>query len=123
MAPGVFAIGQAQLHADNLKCAADCPDALFAAARFTAQYVRSVCQDVRPGKFVLLGTSKAVKKAMMLWYVSGDGRPRKVELDVRDFGGHLDLTYRVRTGIFSRRVKEATHGVVAVGALLVWVQG
>ena len=73
-APGVFAVGQAQLHADNLKRAAECPDALFAAARFTAQYVRSVGQDVRPGKFVLLSASKAVRRAMKLlrcisgWY-------------------------------------------------------
>ena len=44
-----------------------------------------------------------------------DGMPWKV----RHLGGHLDLTYRVWAGTFSRRVKEATHGVVAVGALLV----
>ena len=42
-----------------------------------------------------------------------------MELDARHLGGHLDLTYRVRAGTFSSRVKEATHGVVAVGALLV----
>ena len=41
-----------QLYADNLKCSAVCPNALFGAARFTARYVRSVGQDVSPGKCV-----------------------------------------------------------------------
>ena len=91
-----------------------CPNALFGAARFTARYVRSVGQDVSPGKCVLLSTSKAVRKSMKLWNVPGDGRPWKVELDVRDLGGHLDLTGRAWAGTLSRRVKEATHGVAAV---------
>ena len=39
-----------QLFADNLKCSAQCPNALFRAARFTARYVRAVGQDVSPGK-------------------------------------------------------------------------
>ena len=47
--------------------------ALFGSARFTAQYVRSVGQDVSPGKCVLLNTSKSVRKAMKLWDISGDG--------------------------------------------------
>ena len=63
-----------QLQADNLKCSAERPNALFGAARFAAQYVRSVGQDVSPGKCVLLSTSKAVGRAMKLWDVSGDGK-------------------------------------------------
>ena len=43
-----------QLYADNLKCSAERPGALFDAARFTARYVRAVGQDVSPGKCVLL---------------------------------------------------------------------
>ena len=43
-----------QLDADNLKCSSVCPNPLFGAARFTVQYVRSVCQDVSPWKCVLL---------------------------------------------------------------------
>ena len=43
---------KAELYADNLKSSAECPNALFGAARFTAQYVRSVWQDVSPGKCV-----------------------------------------------------------------------
>ena len=35
-----------QLYADNLKCSAERPGALLVSARFTAQYVRSVGQDV-----------------------------------------------------------------------------
>ena len=38
------------LYADNLECCAGRPFALFEAARFTAQYVQSVGQDVSPGK-------------------------------------------------------------------------
>ena len=38
-----------QLYADNLKCSAARPRALFESAHFTAQYVRSVGQDVSPG--------------------------------------------------------------------------
>ena len=49
------------------------PRALFGAARFTAQCVRSVGQDVSPGKCVLLCTSEALRKSMKLWDVSGDG--------------------------------------------------
>ena len=55
-----------QLYADDLKCSAGRPCALFEAARSTAQYVRSVGQDVSPGKCVLLSTSKSVRKAMKL---------------------------------------------------------
>ena len=41
----------------------------------------------------------------------------KVELDIRDLGGHLDFTRRARAGTLFKRVKNATHGVVAIGAL------
>ena len=60
-----------QLYADNLKCSAERPDALFDATGFTARCVRAVGQDVFPGKCVLLSTSKSVRKAMKLWDVSG----------------------------------------------------
>ena len=111
-----------QLYADNLKCSAERPLALCAAARFTAQYVQSVGQDVSPGKCVLLSTSKSVRKAMKLWDISGDGGFWKVQLDVRDLGGHLDFTFRARAGTLSNRVGEATLGVASVGALLLGFQ-
>ena len=106
-----------QLYADNLKCSAERPGALFDYARFTAQYVRSVGQDVSPGKGVFLSTSKSVRKAMKLWDISGDGSFWKVQLDVRDLGGHLDFTLRARAGTLSKRVGEATVGVASVGVL------
>ena len=62
------------LFAYNRKCRSVCPRALFGAARFTVQYVRSVGQDVSPGKCVLLSTSKAVRQSMKFWDVSRDGR-------------------------------------------------
>ena len=106
-----------QLYANNLNCIADRPRALFESARFTAQYVRSVGQDVSPGKCVLLSTSKSVRKAMKLWDVSGDGGFWKVQLDVRNLGGHHDFTLRARAGTLSNRIREATCGVASVGAL------
>ena len=54
---------------------------------------------------------------MMLWDVSWDGTPWKVKLDVRDLGRHLDFTRRAWAGTLSGRVREATRGVAAVGAL------
>ena len=106
-----------QLYADNLTGSAERPRALFESARFTAQYVRSVGQDVPPGKCVHLSTSKSFRKAMKLWDVAGDGVFWKVQLDVRDLGGHPDFTSRVPAGRLSKRVREATVGVAAVGAL------
>ena len=106
-----------QLYADNLKCSSVRPRALFESAYFTARYVRLVGQDVSPGKCVLLSTSRAVRRAMKLWDISGDGGFWKVQLDVRDLGGHLDFTYRARAGTLSRRIGGATVGVAAVGAL------
>ena len=42
-----------QLYADNSKCSAKRPGAFVDSAKFTAQFVRSVGQDVSPGKCVL----------------------------------------------------------------------
>ena len=111
-----------QLYADNLWCSAERPCALIESTRFTAQYVRSVGQDVSPGKCVLLSSSKSVRKAMKLWDISGDGGFWNVQLDVRDLGGHLDFTLRARAGTLSRRVREATLGVASDGALPLGVQ-
>ena len=41
----------------------------------------------------------------------------RVQLDVRDLGGHLDFNRRARAGTLSKSVGEATVGVAAVGAL------
>ena len=71
---------------------------------------------------VLLSTSKSVRKAMKLWDISGGGNFWKVQLDVRDLGGHLDFTLRARAGTLSKRVGAAIVGVAAVGALPLWFQ-
>ena len=63
------------------------PRALFESAYFTARYVRSVCQDVSPANYVLLSTSKSVRRAMKLWDISGEGGFWKVQFDVGDLGG------------------------------------
>ena len=107
-----------QLYADNLKCSAGRPGALFESTRCTAQYVRSVGQDVSPGKCVLLSTSRSVRKAMKLWDIPGDGSFWKVQLDVKDLDGHLDFTRRLGLELLPKGlVGEATVGVAAVGAL------
>ena len=53
---------------------------------------------------------------MKLWDVSGSSGFWKVQLDVRDLGGHLDFTLRARAGTISKRVRDATLGVASVGA-------
>ena len=47
----------------------------------------------------------------------------KVQLDVRDLGGHLDFTFRARAGALSKRVAEVTLGVAVVGAFTVEFSG
>ena len=106
-----------QLYADNLKCSAACPNALFGVAMLTAQHVRSVGQDVCPGKCVLLRNSKAVRKSMKLWDVSDEGNPWKVELDVRYLGGHLDFTERARAGTLSRGLHAVEESCVSASSL------
>ena len=66
---------------------------------------------------VLLSTSKSVRKDMKLWEVSRNGSFWKVQLDVRDLGGHLDFTLGARAGTLSKRVRDATFWVTCVGAL------
>ena len=100
---------------DNLKCSSVCPRALFSAARFTAQYVHALGQDVSPGKCLLLITSKAVRRSMKSWDLSGDGRPWSVELDVRDLGGHLDFAGRLRAGTLCRRAVRLLMGLLRLG--------
>ena len=97
-----------------------CPSALCGAARFTAQYVRSVGQDVSTGKCVFFSTSKSVRRAIKHWDIPGEGKAWKVQLDVTDLGGHLDFT--TRAGTVSNRVRDAAPGVVAVGALPLGLQ-
>ena len=106
-----------QLYADNLKCTTTDGNKLLEAARFTDQYIRAVGQEASPSKCVLLSTSKATRKRMKNWSISAGDKGWGVKLDVRDLGGHLDITCRVRAGTLARRVVRATDQVAILGAL------
>ena len=102
-----------QLYADNLKCSAERPLALFGSARFTAQYVRSVGEDVSPRKCVLLSNSKSVRKAVKLWDISGDGRFWKVQLVILNSLGGLGL------GLFPKGLVRLLSGSLRL-VLYLW---
>ena len=107
-----------QLYADNLKCSSCSVDSVLAAARYTVSYVHAVGQEASPSKYVLLSTSKAARRRMTSWRNRNEGCFWAVKLDVRDLGGHLDVTLRAVAGTLSNRVRIATTQVPAVGALL-----
>ena len=106
-----------QLYADNLKCTSYSVDAVLTAAQYTVSYVRAVGQEASPSKCVLLSTSKAARRRMTAWRNEHEGCFWAVKLDVRDLGGHLDVTLRAVAGTLSNRVCIATTQVPAVGAL------
>ena len=110
-----------QLYADNPKCTSYNVDSVLAAARYTVSYVHAVGQEAFPSKCVLLSTSKAARRRMTAWRNMNEGCFWAVKLDVRDLGGHLDVTLRAVAGTLSNRVKIATTQVPAVGALLLRV--
>ena len=106
-----------QLYADNLKCSTTQLGLCLSLLTLLLGMFGLLDRMFLLAKCVLLSTSKAVRRAMKLWDISGDGGFWKVQLDIRDLGGHLDFTYRARAGTLSRRVGKATVGVTAVGAL------
>ena len=108
---------QPQLYADNLKCVSGDPDLLLHAARFTTAYVGLVGQEPAPSKRVFLSTSAAVRKDMKNWLISDGGDRWSVDLDVRDFGGHLDATYRSWVCTLAARVREVLKVVWLVSPL------
>ena len=81
-----------QLYADNLKCTSYNFDSVLDAAQYTLSYVHAVGQEASPSKCVLLGTSKAARRRMTAWRNMNEGCFWAVKLDVRDLGGHLDVT-------------------------------
>ena len=83
----------------------------------TVSYVHAVGQEASPSKCVLLSTSKAARRRMTAWRNEHEGCSWAVKLDVRDWGGHLDVTLRAVAGTLSNRVRIATTQVPAVGAL------
>ena len=54
---------------------------------------------------------------MTAWRHEHEGCFWAVKLDVRDLGGHLDVTLRAVAGTLSSRIRIATTQVPAVGAL------
>ena len=105
-----------QLYADNLKCATTDDGALWLAVHVTDQCIRAVGQEASPALCVLLSTSKAMRKRMKYWSISA-GESWAVKLDVRDLGGHLDVTRRARAGTLATRASKAISQVPLVGAL------
>ena len=61
-------------------------------------------------------SSKAGRRRMTAWRNRNEGCFWAVKLDVRDLGGHLDVTLRAVAGTLTNRVKIATTQVPAVGA-------
>ena len=106
-----------QLYADNLKCNSYDVDSVLAAAQYTVSYVHAVGQEASPSKCVLLSTSKAARRRMTAWRNMHIGCFWPVKLDVRDLGGHLDVTLRAVAGTLNNRANIATTQVPAVGAL------
>ena len=111
--PGV----RPQLYADNLKCVSRSPAALLSAARFTNLYISLVGQKAAPKKCVFLSTARDVRNDMKCWVVSDSGDRWSVRLDVRDFGGHLDSTFRARAVTLNSRMSAALPRVRAVAVL------
>ena len=111
-----------QLYADNLKCTSYSVDSVLSAAQYTVSHVHAVGQEASPSKCVLLSTSKAARRRMTAWRNRNEGCFWAVKLDVRDLGGHLDVTLRAVAVTLSSRVRIATTQVPAVGALLLGFQ-
>ena len=105
---------QPQLYADNLKCVSRDPDLLLNAAPFTTGYVRSVGQELAPGKCVLLGTSRDIRRDMKDLVLSQEGDQWSVRFDVRDLGGHLDTTFRGWSSTLAARVRLVFSRLVLI---------
>ena len=106
-----------QLDADNIKCTTTDGRSLLSAAKYTDLYIRAVGQEASPRKCVLLSTSKATRKRMNNWAILAGDKSWGTKLDVRDLGGHLNVTLRARAGTLSRRAASATSHVHMFGAL------
>ena len=111
----VPAFGRPQKHHAHLKCTSHSVDNL-PAARYTVSCVYVVGQEASPSKCVLLSTSRVARQRMTAWRNENEGCFRAVKLDVRDLGGHLDVTLGALAGTLSSRVKLATTQVISVGA-------
>ena len=73
------------------KCTSHSVDTVLAAARYT------------------VSTSRAARRRMTAWRNENEGCFWAVKLDVRDLGGHLDVTLRALAGNLSSTVKSSHH--------------
>ena len=80
-------------------------------------FVKVVGQEASPNKCVPLSTSGVARRRMAAWRNENEGCFRAVKHDVRDLGGHLDVTLRTSAGTLSGRVKLGTTQVISVGAV------
>ena len=92
------------LCAGNIKCNSYVVETLLAAAQYTVSHVG---HEASPSMCLLLGTSKAARKRMTACRNESAGCVRAVKLDVRDLGGHLDVTQRALAGTLSEKVKRS----------------
>ena len=92
------------LYADSLNCTTTVEDALLRAVRFSDLYLRAVWQEASQ----VCGHLEMHEGLVHLCWA--------VKLDIRDLGGHLDVTHRERAGTLSNRVCLATSQVHVVGA-------
>ena len=100
-----------------MKCVSRDPGVLLRAARFTTGYVRFVGQEPAPGKCVFLSTSRLVRREVRDWVVTDEGDRWTVKLDVRDLGGHLDITFRGWSSTLAARVRLVLARLLVVFAL------
>ena len=84
---------------------------------FFNSHIQAVGQAAAPSKCILMSTSLAVHGDMRDWVISGSGDKWKVQLDVRDEGGHIDTTLRQRASTIAARIVNELDKIPAVGAL------
>ena len=82
-----------QLYADNLKCTSYGADDLLETAQYTVNHVHAAGQEPSLRKCVLLNTSQRTRKRTKTWRDSNVGCSLAAKLEVRDFGGDLDVTH------------------------------
>ena len=106
-----------QLYADNIMCVSINSDALLNAARISDQYIHRLDKLLLPPRVSVLVRGVDNRRMMKSWVISGEDDHWKVELDVRNLGGHLDSTPLGRAGTNSGRTREEMVHLAAVGAL------
>ena len=66
---------------------------------------------------MLLNTCNATRRRMKYWAISSGDKSWAVRLDIRDLGGHVDVTRPARAGAHANRVTKATSQAHLFSAL------